>query len=136
MKKFDSTREAIFAALKDLGYRSSLQDLARHADARSNKPYPISVATACTVRKQWLIENNIPLTRKTDCRTYEGQPRRNMLNDHAISPKAFKLLTCFAKGRNGSANLDFLTDLCEECHSIDQLKEMVSELASVKKNAA
>ncbi len=106
-------REAVLAGCKELGVQTSLKTLAQYASLRYGRP--IAENTACIHRREWCRLNGIP---KADCRTYEGQHRRNMLDDKKCSWECIKIIQqlCCKLKVSGTE----LATMVSKFHSIDQ----------------
>lgn len=121
--------QAVRQALKTLADQTSLRTLVSEAFKyyTGEVEYQWHTAVACTVRNKWRKEQKI----SRDCRTYEGQPRRNMLNDDNYTKRGWKLLTEVVN----KVGLDKVGQLLGEFHSIDQLRELTTDIAAIKKAA-
>lgn len=105
----------------DIGHQSSIEALVAMADAFYNgKPATFdSRKTACySGRAAFRKANGL----KADCRTYEGQPRRDMRNDSKLS------LYKMGKVRNfvNKIGSDEIATFLGYFHSIDQAKLAVT----------
>lgn len=80
-------RDAVWAACEELGVNTDLKVLqgrASHIYGRC-----IHVSQCSTYRGQYCVRNKIA---KPDCRTYRGQPRRDMRNDEVFTAKQLRLV--------------------------------------------
>lgn len=73
--------DAVCKACDEIGGKTSLKELG--VIAAKYYGATIDIHTVCIYRKYWQRKNK----KESDCRTYVGQPRRNMLNDNKISKK-------------------------------------------------
>lgn len=125
-----SQQNAVFAAIEELGHRSSIEELCHRASI--NYGSPISENVASTHRSHWRNQNNV----KGDCRTYEGQPRRNMLKDESCSIHQVKRLSAFLAGRKANVETNKLLALIgtgpQRFHSIEQLQHALKTLAELQ----
>jgi len=82
-------REAIFKACEELNVRSSLPEVS----AAASRHYGSFVHpnTCCKFRQEYRKKKKL----KVDCRTYSGQPRRNMLNDKECTLPQLERLNLF-----------------------------------------
>lgn len=121
-------REAVFQALTAIGPRTSLKALAVRATALYGSR--IYEESACTYRSEWCKKNKVVV----DCRTYAGQPRRDMLKDEEVSLPQVRRLNAYF--RNTRTNAHQLKELIgtgpTRFHSIDQLVFAVSELQQLQ----
>ena len=126
-RKFRTMKEAVEAALVDVGDKTSGEELRlealKHYHNQDN--WPLTLGSCYTIRYKWRLEKGLS---SNDCRTYDTQDRRNMLPDDRFSTKGWKLL---AKVIEASG---FITvqGLLAEFHSIDQLANLVSDLKQLK----
>ena len=128
-KKFGSAKEAVFSVCAELGDRTSGVELTE--EARRHFDGFISYYSAIGYRLAWRKQNGI----RHDARTQRDIPRRNMIRDDRWTHTAWKSMLKAAHGHVKSADvLEWVTELCGEFHSIDQLREMVSELLAVVKS--
>lgn len=129
MVKYRVFSKAVRHALEVIGDQTSLRTLVVEAGRyHEGDSYPISSdSIACTVRNKWREQQNI----NRDCRTYEGQPRRDMQNDSSFTNKGWKLLTEVV----AKVGADKVAKLLNEFHSIDQLRELTDDIATIKKAA-
>ncbi len=117
-----SQRQAIFQALEKLRDQTSISTLQREAELIYRSP--ITGSAVSLARAQWRKENEI----QRDNRTYEGQPRRDMLNDHRTDLPQVKRISKFVS-QNGNLNalLSLISDGGGCCHSIEQLRNAVKD---------
>lgn len=125
---FKNFKDAVWAVCDEKGDKTSLEVLQAEADKRCSRPWAMSSAAACSARLAWREQNG---KRGNDCRTNETQHRRNMYDDTMISTAGWKLVLKFAK----TGHLNDLLKLAVEMHSIDQLRNMVEDVAEVRKAA-
>lgn len=74
-----SRRDAVYTALVEIGDATSLTELRDAASKHYGSVLPWYSVT------QYRREYRIKLGLTTDCRTYESQPRRNMMKDNRLS---------------------------------------------------
>lgn len=113
-----SQKEAICKACDEVGGKTSLKELSVVA----TKFYgaTIDLNTICAFRKHWQRKNN----KESDCRTYKGQPRRNMLNDNRISKQQAGRLGTLSPG-DLAKMLKLIGDGRGKFHSIPQLANAI-----------
>lgn len=120
--------QAVVNALDILGDRTSLAELCKVASREYGGR--ISASAASKARAKWRLENNVE---NHDCRTYEGQPRRNMLNDAKVELPQVRRIRKFV---DQGGNLSVLATLINEgggCfHSVDQLRFAVKEFIELQ----
>ncbi len=124
-------REATFQALNELGVRTSLQTLAKRASIIYGSN--VYLQACCNFRSQYCKRNNIA----TDCRTYAGQPRRNMLKDEQTSLQQVKRLNNFfrvTKSRPTQLR-DLIGNGEHRFHSLEQLTYALTELEQLQQAA-
>lgn len=125
-----TARAAVFASLDELKDRTSVEVLMIHADSHCRRE--VSYHAAVIYRSKWRKINGI----RHDSRTHETQHRRNMLNDDKWTSKAWKAMIKAAHGQVKSAEvLPWVIELTREFHSIDQLREMLSDLLAARQAA-
>lgn len=138
MEKFVTYQKAVeFAITKGgLGFRTSLRELAREALKfcfRYQLPYPTedfdelssewqTRIIRTTGAYRWKLKNEKGCT--IDCRTYEGQPRRNMLDDAKVHISILGDLQVWLEG----VDLTKLLPTLDRFHSIDQLKKAIEHI--------
>lgn len=127
-------REATFQACDELGDQTSGQRLMKRVTALTgNTPWPTTIYHH---RQAWR-KLNVKGKGKgkkavlNDCRTYEGQPRRDMLNDDTFTGRGFNLLRATVK-KVGREQLQLLF---KEFHSLDQIRLLLSGLEELRKVA-
>lgn len=112
-------REAVFEALQQIGERTSLDELAEKASEIYGGP--VGISACCVFRGEWRKR----IGSSTDCRTYEGQPERNMLKGQIDSQQGTALIN-FVKKTNVS--LKNLEALLSAFNGLDQLRETAKQL--------
>jgi hypothetical protein len=120
-------REAVYAAIEEIGDRTKMEVLLNRASMLYGSA--ISYTACCSYRSQWRKENEIE---GADCRTYEGQPRRNMRNDHAVSLQQVKRLATFLGKCPALALKQLIGDGAHAFHSCEQLRNALDEVAFIK----
>jgi len=112
-------REAVYSAVEQLGDQTSLNVLAELA----SKIYggPIGISACSTFRGEWRLANGSD----TDCRTYDGQPERNMLKGQVKSQQG-RALAAFVKRTN--VPLNQLEKLLDAFSGLDQLRQTSKQL--------
>lgn len=122
-----SQEKAVWKALDRLGDQTSIARLQQ--DAELFYGYTMTSQAVGAARSAWRKKNKIA----RDNRTYEGQPRRNMLNDNRIELAQVKRLRAFiAKGGNLVALAALIGDGLGCFHSIDQLRNSLQELEELQ----
>ena len=107
------------------------KELVEESNRRCNRE--ISYQTAILHRLAWRKSQGIV----HDARTHEDIPRRNMLRDDKWTHAAWKAMLKAAHGHVKSGEvLEWVTELMGEFHSIDQLREMLTELLEVTQRKA
>lgn len=121
-------REAVFQALVAIGPRTSLAVLAKRASLLYGSG--IYEQAACKFRVEWCKKNKIVV----DCRTYQGQPRRDMLKDDEVSlPQVRRLNLYFRNTRTSTKQLrELIGSGPTRFHSIEQLAYAVTELEQLQ----
>jgi hypothetical protein len=128
-------KDAIWRALDDLDHRSSVEEIRLRAANYAKKSFDdISYQYAIQVRRLWRIENEV----EGDNRTYDSQPRRNMLNDSTTNLQQVQRLNAFFNGKNTADQLIHLLGQNSKTpfHSIDQLINAVKELQQLQRKVA
>lgn len=124
-------KDAVYQACEQLGTRTSTTELWKLAcviageTLNRNSVYQYR----CVYRK----ENRI----KVDCRTYKGQPRRNMLNDDLATLQQVKRIKHLLGLRRvlPESIINLLGEGKDGFHSIDQLRNAVEELIALRQAA-
>lgn len=124
MPNFKTIKEAVYYVCGETqtGWQSSTEELVKEANKVCFRF--VEKGSALIYRMQWRKDNNIT----ADCRTYQGQPRRNMLNDKKIHISVLgKLQKVLENGQNA------FVELLNEFHSIDQLKNAITHVQQLAK---
>ena len=108
-------QEAIYKALTKIGDKTSVKALMMESK-RILGDY-VSYAICVSARLTWRKEQGI----EADCRTYQSQKRRNMLNDKKVPPVAMTELRDYTDGSEL-----VLRDIVRRFHSIDQLRNALN----------
>lgn len=135
-RRFETAKEAVFAACEELGTRTSVQEVMDRANQLyvGEVSYQMAVIHRLTYRKEH-GESHI------NCSTYDGQPRRNMLNDARTDLPQVKRLRYFLVA-NPTVTPDKVLALIgatndpTRFHSLDQLEIAFKELAELQLAAA
>lgn len=98
-------KEAVFKALDLVGDKTSLNYLSQKASPYYG--YQIGVSACSVARNEWRKIKGLD----TDCRTYEGQPERNMTNGLFDVKQAKGLSTFFQKSKPTVRDLKILYSL-------------------------
>lgn len=106
--------EAVAAACRELGVRTSIKVLVRRASQLYGSP--VGYNSTCTYRKTFCVAEGFT---KPDCRSYKGQPRRNMLDDSQVSWQGIKLIRDLCNKLHVSGK--GLAEKLQSFHSLDQL---------------
>lgn len=116
--------EAVFAAIAKIGDRTSLKDLS----AVASKIYgsSIGLSACCMYRGHWRCQNDSD----TDCRTYDGQPERNMIKGE-VESKGGRALHKFVK--KSGVSLNQLIQLLDAFSGLDQMRQTAEELETFYK---
>jgi len=122
-------RQAVYQACEELGQRTSIDELHRRAMLLYGYTFPRGTAQVyrSTYRKVKKIKN-------VDCRTYDGQPRRNMLNDDvATLPQVKRIKHVLGLKRVlPESLLNLLGDGKDSFHSVQQLRNAVNDLIELR----
>lgn len=128
-----TVKDAVSAAIEIIGDQTSIKTLLKEALRFYYWP-SFTESACCRARQQWRKENGM----KTDCRTYKGQPRRDMLNDGRIDLDDVRRLQIFFKKRSSPGLIDDLLSLFGQgkgkgaFHSIPQFCNAVKELSELQ----
>lgn len=112
-------REAVYEAVEQIGDQTSLSVLADLASDIYGGP--IGLSACSTYRGEWRDANGSD----TDCRTYGGQPERNMLKGQIKSQQG-RALVSFIKRTN--VPLNQLEKLLDAFSGLDQLRQTSKQL--------
>lgn len=112
-------RDAVFAAIKKIGDRTSLKELS----AVASKIYGSSIgdSACCSYRGHWRKQNGSDI----DCRTYDGQPERNMFKGQ-VESRGGQALHEFVRSTNIS--LDQLLQLASAFNGLEQFCQTAKDL--------
>lgn len=124
--KFDTVKDAVFAACEEVGPRSSVAELLEVAQGICHQH--VRYVTAAMYRSQWRRQHGI----EANCSTYEGQPRRNMLNDHKVSLTQCKRLANYLKQHDFQTLMDLFGQGDDRFHSLDQLQNALAEVNALQ----
>jgi hypothetical protein len=145
-----SKKLAVEMAIEQLGLQTSLNVLCALATTIWMQPHNnrfgfkgrkgsvpqsedvITPTVACIYRKAVARAKKAEIL---DCRTYEGQPRRNMLNDERTDLPQIKRLRTFLSQHGKSALADLrrlIGDGLHRFHSLEQLENAASELEELQ----
>jgi len=125
-------QSAVYQACDELGVRTSLRELWHQSCIIAGKP--LNRLTVGVYRNAYKKAKKI---KNVDCRTYRGQPRRNMLNDGMATLGQVKRIkhVLGLKRVLPESILNLLGDGKDQFHSIEQLRNAVSELIELRKVA-
>lgn len=119
-------RAAVYAALQIIGDQTSLSQLAQAASNRYGGP--IGLSACSTFRGEWRKANG----KDTDCRTYSGQPERNMLKGQADSQQGRALVEFVnlvgQPNVSKKVRLNRLDKLLAAFSGLDQLRQTAKQL--------
>ena len=104
------TMAAVWDALDELGDKTSMPVLIERASQIYGSD--LSYHSVCGWRKQYRQAKDL----STDCRTYGGQPRRNMLSDTKITAQQKTRIKTFLRAPSKTK----LRNLAEQFHSVPQ----------------
>lgn len=119
-----SIRAAVYQACEELNVRTSLNELVKKASIIYGKS--LNRGTVQVYRSDYRRLHKI----KVDCRTYKGQPRRNMLHDERHTLSQVKRLHHYFKLKRPTIThfKALIGDGKERFHSVDQLINAVNDL--------
>ena len=123
------SKAAIIQAIEELGTKTSVPVLKSRAEVIAGTY--VSYVYVVKVRGDYRRENGD----SGDNRTYKGQPRRNMLNDHTANLHQIKRIATFCnKGRPTPESIASLLGVGtpNAFHSVEQLSNAVSDMANLQ----
>ena len=121
-------REAVYQACEELDVHSSMNELVKAASIIYG--HPLNKGTVQIYRCNYRKANKL----NVDCRTYKGQPRRNMLNDERHTLDQVKRLHhYFGLKRPTIASFkNLIGDGREQFHSVVQLVNAIDDLVAFR----
>lgn len=126
-------KDAVYQACEQVGTRTSLVELWKAASLIAGET--LNRSSVQQYRHNYRKEKRI---KNDDCRTYKGQPRRNMLNDNLATLQQVKRIKHVLGLRRVLPHslLNLLGEGKDAFHSIDQLRNAVEELIALRQEAA
>ncbi len=126
-----TVKDAVYQACEQLGVRTSRKELWKAASLIAGET--LNILSVGVYRNHYKKDNKI----KVDCRTYKGQPRRNMLNDdRATLPQVKRIKHLLGLRRVlPESIINLLGNGPDAFHSIEQLRNAVNDLIELR-NAA
>lgn len=125
-KNGKTIRETVLAVLDQFGDQTSIAVIAQRVATEMQRS--VTHASVGNYRKEWRRNKDS----KNDCRTYAGQPRRNMLNDHDWNNQHVKRVMKFFDKKAFDVLTALFADGIGQFHSIDQLKNCVETIQELK----
>lgn len=121
-----SIRKSVFEALDQIGDGTDRAVLVRQSSIIHGRP--LNGGTVWQYRTEWRKQHGS----NRDNRTYEGQPRRNMLNDNHLELKQVKALSKFFQQTrlNPATLLTFLKT--NDFHSLEQVANGVATMLEIQ----
>lgn len=130
-----SQREAVFEACEQLGHKSKAAVVQQKAEWLYGGD--IAINHIYKFRKQWQATKGLP---PADCRTYEGQPRRDQRRDDVITTTQLKriksFLNEFRTAAQGIKVFNTLVGKTDRFHSLEQVEMAFNELTGLQLAAA
>lgn len=124
-----TVKEAVYQACDEIGTRSSLKELWSRASLIAGET--LNRNSVQQYRYWYRKEKRI---KNVDCRTYKGQPRRNMLNDNVATLGQVKRIkhVLGLKRVLPESLLNLLGDGKDSFHSVEQLRNAIEELIELR----
>lgn len=125
-----NVKEAIFTALGELGDKTSVPHLQKRVEELIGRPPEYKYT--CGMRRLW--RKDIAGGLKTDARTHDDIPRRNMLNDQLVTSKHVgAIFTFFTKtGILPDQLLELINDKDIKFHSLDQFVNAIKDMQELQ----
>lgn len=123
-------KAAVFQACDELGGRCKVSILLGRAEQIYGGT--ISYTSSVHFRSLWRLEND----QYIDCRTYAGQPRRNMLNDQELTPQQQQRLKNIDSVTIAALKRLVLGNGTHRFHSVEQLLHGLTQHSQAMKAAA